>query len=354
MKQNKVYQHWDPLNTCIVGQAYPPEFYSWITHAPTRNKFEKMAEETEQDFQQLIKCLQKLNVQVLRPSISSDFEQYFINGEWTPPPVQPRDYAIQIHDRLWVCTVPNLDGAQRLFKQQDTLSWEQFQKVDQDRHDSKLSFYQDIFAQCNIQHTEHSYVSGCFITRLGKDLIVATQDVHTDQSALQLELDALFPDTDNHIADLRGHGDACYCPIKPGLIVSGYDPEEYVDLFPDWEVVYLPDSEYYNKFTASMKLNAGRWYMPDFDKHTETLEVVNNYFDHWVGDAQETIFGVNILVVDQNNIILNDYNSVLEQACKKHNINMHVIPFKHKYFWDAGTHCLTNDLNRTGTLGKHI
>ena len=65
MKQNKVYQHWDPLKTCIVGQAYPPEFYSWITHAPTRNKFEKMAEETEEDFQQLIKCLKKLNVEGL-------------------------------------------------------------------------------------------------------------------------------------------------------------------------------------------------------------------------------------------------------------------------------------------------
>lgn len=354
MKQNVVYQHWDTLKTCMVGQAYPPEFYSWITHAPTRNKFEKMAEETEQDFQQLIKCLKKLNVEVLRPSISSDFEQYFINGQWTPPPVQPRDYAIQIHDRLWVCTVPNLGGAQRLFKQQDQLSWEQFQKIDQDRHDSKLSFYQDVFSQCTVQHTEHSYVSGCFITRLGKDLLVATQDVYTDRLALKRELDTLFPDTDNHVTDLRGHGDACYCPIKPGLIVSAYDPEKYVDLFPDWEVVYLPDSQYNNKFTASMKLNAGRWYMPDFDKHTETLEVVDNYFDHWVGDAQETIFGVNILVVDQNNIILNDYNSVLEQACKKHNINMHVIPFKHKYFWDAGTHCLTNDLNRTGILGKHI
>jgi hypothetical protein len=25
---------------------------------------------------------------------------------------------------------------------------------------------------------------------------------------------------------------------------------------------------------------------------------------------------------------------------------VHVSPFRHRYFWDAGIHCITNDLNR--------
>ena len=36
-----VYQHWDPLKTCVVGRTYTPEFYQWIADADTRKRFEK-------------------------------------------------------------------------------------------------------------------------------------------------------------------------------------------------------------------------------------------------------------------------------------------------------------------------
>ena len=42
-----VYQHWDPLKTCIVGRSYPPEFYAWIKNTKTRSIFERIAQETE-------------------------------------------------------------------------------------------------------------------------------------------------------------------------------------------------------------------------------------------------------------------------------------------------------------------
>ena len=46
-----VYQHWDPLKVCVVGKTYPPEFFSWIKESDTRRRFEKLAEETEEDYQ---------------------------------------------------------------------------------------------------------------------------------------------------------------------------------------------------------------------------------------------------------------------------------------------------------------
>ena len=51
--QNKwnVYQHWDPLKVCVVGRSYPPEFYSWIQKPAVRSLFEKIAIETEEDYQ---------------------------------------------------------------------------------------------------------------------------------------------------------------------------------------------------------------------------------------------------------------------------------------------------------------
>ena len=52
---HSVYQHWDPLKVCVVGKSYPPEFYSWIKVPSTRKVFEKLAVETEEDYQNIIK-----------------------------------------------------------------------------------------------------------------------------------------------------------------------------------------------------------------------------------------------------------------------------------------------------------
>ena len=52
-----VYQHWDPLKVCVVGRSYPPEFYSWIKKPAVRSLFERIAIETEEDFQMKMRKL---------------------------------------------------------------------------------------------------------------------------------------------------------------------------------------------------------------------------------------------------------------------------------------------------------
>ena len=49
------------------------------------------------------------------------------------------------------------------------------------------------------------------------------------------------------------------------------------------------------------------------------------------------------------NVIVSAHNDKVEEACARHGVNVHISPFRHKYFWDAGIHCITNDLNREGT-----
>ena len=93
-------------------------------------------------------------------------------------------------------------------------------------------------------------------------------------------------------------------------------------------------------------MNKGKWFLPGFDKDPSMIDLVDHYFDEWVGQASETVFHVNILVVDPKNIIVSSYSEKVADACKRYGITMHVVPFRHKYFWDAGTHCITNDINR--------
>jgi hypothetical protein len=64
------------------------------------------------------------------------------------------------------------------------------------------------------------------------------------------------------------------------------------------------------------------------------------------------VFGVNILIINPKNVVLAEHNNQAEEAFARYGITAHIVPFRHKYFWDAGIHCVTNDLKRRGTLQK--
>jgi hypothetical protein len=352
-----VQYHWDQLSHCVVGRSYPPDFYSWIENTNTRKRFEQLAEETEQDFGQLISLLEnRFGVTVSRPTLPSDWSQCKVDQRWIAPPVTPRDYFVMIHDQLWIPKVPNSTHARRVFGEQAELSWSEFQQRDQAQHDAKLHCYRNIFDSVQAQGNELCYtdldvVSGCFVSRLGNTLYFATQRYDQDQTALRQQIDQLFPNTDNRIVNAGGHGDATYCPVTPGLIISLRDVPTYADTFPDWEVVYLPPSDYAStaEFRASMKHCRGRWNIPGFETDPNLANMVETYFDSWVGQASETVFDVNILVVDPKNIIVSSHNDQVEAACARHGVTVHVSPFRHRYFWDSGIHCITNDLHRVAS-----
>jgi hypothetical protein len=377
-----VYQHWDPLQVCLVGRTYPPEFYSWIKDPQTRQRFEVMAEETEEDYQNLIGLLQSFGVEIMRPKFPSDMQELYVDGKWVQPPTAPRDYFIMIQDRLWIPQVPNASHAWSVFYRQNKLNWwpdyvrpedfydawpeyaqdmqikfKEFATIDQKHLNAKLGFYTHVFehvgAQGNeIMMTDLDFVNGCFVSRIGRDLYFATQTYHDNKQTVLDSVNHLFPDTRNHVVNAGGHGDAVYCPVTPGLIISLNDIPTYQDTFPGWEVVYLPPSDYAHmrEFEFSMKRNKGRWFMPGFEQDPNLQHMVDHYFDAWVGQVSETVFDVNILIVDRKNIVVSTYNEAVRRACNRYGIQMHVSPFRHKYFWDCGIHCITNDFSRKGDM----
>ena len=377
-----VYQHWDPLKKCMVGKTYPPEFYSWIKDTKTRNRFEKLANETEEDYQTLIKKLEEFGVSVSRPEFPENLDELYINGKWVQPPTAPRDYFIMIHDKFWIPRVPNASHAWSIYyrknKQPDWpdfvvrpedltvnagqnfwIGYEKFKHMEQKHLDAKLSFYKHIFEEIEsagneVIYTDYDFINGCFVSRLGHDLMFATQTYHDTEKDLLERVSNLFPNTINKIVDSQGHGDAVYCPVTPGLIISINDMPTYANNFPGWEVVYLPDSNfaYQDEFKSAMKQNKGRWFFPGFEKDNKMTEMVDHYFDDWVGEVHETVFDVNMLLVNPTNLIVSAHNDQVEEACSRHGVNVHVVPFRHKYFWDAGIHCITNDYHRDGEIKK--
>ena len=320
-----VYQHWDTLKTCIVGRTYPPEFYHWIFDSRTRNRFEKMAEETEEDYQNLVSLLVKrFGVKIFRPEFPDDFSGLYIDGKWVQPPTAPRDYFLMIHDKFWVPSIPNASHAWNVFYRQNKQSWwpdyvrprefydawpeyadeikkkfSDFCKVDQKHLDAKLLFYRKIFDHIDDQnndilYTDLDFINGCFVSRIGRDLYFATQTYHDNKENILQQVNKLFPDTRNHVVNAGGHGDAVYCPVTPGLIISLNDVPTYADTFPDWEVVYLPPSNYAHmrEFEFSMKRNKGRWFMPGFEQDQNLQHMIDHYFDEWVGQVSETVYEI--------------------------------------------------------------
>ena len=66
------------------------------------------------------------------------------------------------------------------------------------------------------------------------------------------------------------------------------------------------------------------------------------------------MFDVNMLSIDQNTIICNNYNKEVFEHFKKHKVEPIVFNFRHRYFWDGGIHCITQDLYREGTQEDYL
>lgn len=360
-----VYQHWDPLRVCVVGRSYPPEFYSWIKVPHVRSLFERIAIETEEDYQGIISLLERFGVEVLRPDL---IEPTFVNGKFVPPPMTPRDYTTMIGSTFYnnygfdfknfYSTVkdPQCDHIDNSCKLPEFIKRECIEM-----HGLDVSLCQNNYSSIlkkislngnTIVNNLDSLISGAMVSRIGQDLYFGTESYDQDTARLQQLVDQNFKHTRNHIVNTGGHGDATYCPVCPGLIISLNDVSTYKDTFPDWEVLYLPGQSWdrVRPFLTLKKKNKGRWWIPGFEYDTDVVNVVETWLSHWTGYVEETVFDVNMLIIDPKNVAVFNYNKQVFDALERYGITPHVVPFRHRYFWDGGIHCVTSDIHRDGTM----
>jgi hypothetical protein len=360
-----VNQPWDPLQVCAVGSTYPPEYYSWIKVPHVRELFEKIAQETEEDFQKLIAVLKKFNVEIVRPEIQYDIESVYKE----PPPMCPRDHMIMINDCLYYKSPVTWNSFYNAIKDN---SWPLVDSIDLLSPEQQLEClahgwndpltvghpgFRSIFQHCKNHSVKmlpspFDRVNGAETTRIGKDLYFGTHYPNEDSQKLHALAKRSFPDYRTYILDTQGHNDGTFCPVVPGLIISLYDLQNYQETFPDWEVVYLPNQSW-NKISAFLKLkekNKGRWWIPGFEFDQSVVDVVENWLTHWTGYVEETVFDVNMLVIDPKNVIVFGHNDIVFNALSKYNITAHIVPLRHRYFWDGGIHCVTADLSRNGPI----
>jgi N-dimethylarginine dimethylaminohydrolase len=369
-----VYQHWDPLRVCAVGKSYSPKFYNYIKNSKVRDVFYQIAEETEEDYQKLIKVLQSFNVKVIRPNVSDNYHDYLScsDNKIIPPPMTPRDYCVMLGTNFFMNETYNSINSKKTWNQLAGRDWptcptnaQEFNLLPKNIKDelkifNKLKFddlYNSSYAELinDIETNQNSIVYGtnlnsAQVTRIGKDLYLGTVE---GSNFNKKYAESLIPSLMNyrcHIVNVEGHADGTFCPVKPGLIVSLRDIPTYKDTFPGWEVIYLPYQSWdrVKPFLDLKSKNKGKWWVPGQEFNDDFTDYVETWMSHWVGYVEETVFDVNMLVIDENNVICNNYNEQVFRAFERHNITPHIVNFRHRYFWDGGLHCITSDIHREG------
>jgi hypothetical protein len=333
MTQIKFNAPWDTLQHTLVGRSYSTEFYEPIKNTRIRDSLQKIAQETEEDYKNIISTLEALSVKVDRPEIdpektimdyvdSTGVLTYARSKSFTlipRPPMQPRDSILIVGDTL-IATNDEIHWFDPLIKHNKQLPPGAF--------DAPL------------------------VTVIGTHLIVDCREYPWLFKYIQ----NCFPDHTVVPVIIGGHNDAVFCPVAPGLIVSTYHHTNYADTFPGWEVKFIENQSWnaipgWRQFKHS---NVNKWWIPDSDNNLEFANFVDTWLTNWTGYVQETVFDVNMLQINPNTVLVNNYNQEMFDWFKSKKIEPIIVPFRHRFFWDGGIHCITADIYREGESYRYL
>jgi hypothetical protein len=331
---------WHDLKQVWVGASYCAEFYEPIKNHRVRDSLQKIAYETEEDYKNLVKTLTALGVGVQRPTIDSGItimDHVNTQGQVTydtsksftlipRPPMQPRDSMLIV--------------GQTMIQSNQELSWFETLIADLDLGHDQL------FADASLSF------DAPLVTVIGKHLIVDCRD----HPWLASHMQRLCPDRIVVPVMIGGHNDAVFCPVRPGLIVSTYHHTNYAETFPGWTVKHI-ENQSWNALPGWRQYkhaNVNKWWVPDGDNNAEFSEFVDTWLGHWLGHVKETVFDVNMLQINEQTILVNNYNKEMFEFFKQHGIEPIITPFRHRFFWDGGIHCITNDIYRQGDMDVYI
>ncbi len=335
------YTSWQPLEEVIVGRAYSPEYFDFIDNAQVRNQLQQILSETEEDLNNLQKTIETFGARVRRPNLPDihQFQQQQSSGDGAPlPPLTPRDWQISLGQKLL-----------RVLPMQEL--------------DDICADYADQVVNPHGANWDPDCIlngaSASCIVRVGRDVFFDNSDYLKPEQTKWIVDNCLGPEYRIHEAITDGHGDAVFAILKPGVILSSkHDAQLHLATdFPGWEVLKIWDSSIWAAMEVGKfkyEQSPGAWYVQGQTPTAEFTDFVNTYLNKWTGFVAETVFDVNCLVLDEQNVIFSAYNRDVFDFCKKHKINPIISELRHSYFWDGGISCCTQDLTRKGGLESYL
>jgi glycine amidinotransferase/scyllo-inosamine-4-phosphate amidinotransferase 1 len=346
MSKVSSYTSWQPLEEVIVGRAYTPDYFDFIEDATVRDQLAHILYETNEDLDNLQKVCETYGAIVKRPDLPN--KDQFILNQIDPapgfdpgapvPPLTPRDWQITLGDKLL-----------RVLKV--------------DELDEICAEYGDAVINPHGEHWDPNCIlngaSASCIVRVGTDVFFDNSDYLKPEQSRWIQENCLDERYRFHEAITDGHGDAVFAILKPGVLLSSkWDDQLDLDAdFPGWDVSKLECSTIWHAMAVGKFKEEnfnGAWYVQGQTPTPEFTKFVDTYLKEWVGYVSDTVFDVNCLVLDEENVIFSAYNKQVFDYCEKHRINPIISELRHSYFWDGGVSCCTQDIRRRGGLETYL
>lgn len=313
-----------PLKEVWLGDCYPESYYD---HLPNEiaDPFKQITQWTKEDISKLQKFLEDRNIVVRRPQFDSINDYITDNDVLAKPPITPRDDYFVL--------------GKTLYSLHNTLPKDPW------RHTMNLYTAEGFDVQC-----PKDEVINCLhppsIVRVGRDLFV---DVETHTHVWGFVSEALINLAKKYRVNLcntNGHSDGVFCPVSKNFIAATHYKTDYSQSFPGWEIFKIEQK--FNNFEYSDK----NWAIgiPGIDSNQLFNQHVATLASAWVGDFKETVFEVNMLVIDEHNVITMKEHPRLFKRLEELGITPHVFDFRCRSFWDGGWHCLSLDIHRNDTM----
>ena len=291
-----MHPEYNKLVECWVGRSYSPEMVedSWV---------QQILQETEEDLSNFAKLLQDKNVIVKRPEYDKD-----VDVRRKPQLLHARDHLQKINGKMYVG--PRYED--------DINKWLQLL----DHRDPIITL--DNLCAPSIVRADRLYFDAVAFTRKRFEYF---KDANP-------EVECVYERLSNRDEDIERHTDGVFSVIKEGVIIATPSARNLEYLFPQWDILYLDiDTQDLNDMNMSKEIVWSPTQIP-------------HEYKKWVGYSPETFFDVNCLQLDSKHLMVTRYNKQVFEFLKKHNIEPIIVPFRHRYLWDGGLHCMTFDYAR--------
>jgi hypothetical protein len=380
-----VWCKWHPLKTVILGDCYPVSFYQGIKNDRIKSALTRITEETLEDLAYYETVLKDFGCDVLRPKINKDLSiMDFVNNQDSlqckvpRAPLQPRDWQFVLGNKLYIVGDDSNGEFRQLLSDYNKEDMDDYTSVENSLdynmpRDNYVAIagenwpsYDD-YLNKNFQGVSEeildeikSFGWKCITvpassTLVGRDLYLDYAEGMTSTSVQQHYMKS-HPNLRINQLRIGGHSDGVFHTIKEGALLSLHNIQMYEKTFPGWDICYLPNQSWnlVKPFTDFKDKVGGKWWVPGEEDNDEFTAFVETWLNDWVGYCEESVFDVNVLMLDEKHVCVNNYNETAFAFFKKHNIEPIIVPFRHRYLWDGGLHCLTLDLYREGKMEDYF
>ena len=359
----KIRNKYDTLDTVMLGDTYHSQYFDTIKNDKIKSGLKRMADETQEDLENFQNVLKQFGCRVIRPELNKNdrIENNRVLKGIPRPPLQPRDAQFVMGNHLFVTGVgDSLDHPsiiERLLDYDDSVV-----EIMNDRSPyldapNWTINNNDLWVNNCEEHRFRDKETGETLHRF--DIYDKTQyesvlhrTIEASEDAL-IKIKTLYPNLNINVLQHEGHSDGCFAILKDGAIITRVEIQNYKKNFPNYDICTVQDDQTdfrrelsFWKVTKHKALTS--FWLPGEEDNHEFQEFVETWLEDWVGFVEESIFDVNVLVLDEHNVcVSNPNNSVINSFFKKHNIEPIYVPWRHRFFWDGGLHCITLDLRRS-------